>query len=62
MRPAVRLRDKPLTMKPRITIAPGGLLWVERLDSALWPEAELADNITEAINIALNWAGPKDTK
>jgi hypothetical protein len=57
----VRLRDQPLTRKPRITIALGGLLWVERLDPAMWPEVELADNITEAIDIALNWAGPKDT-
>lgn len=56
-----RLRDQPLTRKPRITCAVGGLLWVERLDSAMWPEAELADNITEAIAIALAWAGPKDT-
>jgi len=56
----VRLRDQPLTRKPRITCAGRGLLWVERLDSAMWPEAELADNITEAIDIALEWAGPKD--
>lgn len=56
----MRLRDQPLTRKPRIVTATAGFLWVERLDSALWPEAELADNITEAINIALNWAGPKE--
>ena len=58
----MRLRDQPLTRKPRIITATAGLLWVERLDPAMWPEAQLADNLTEAIDIALEWAGPKDTK
>lgn len=63
-----RLRDSRLTLKPRVTRAKFARgFWVERMTQSNHPghyrlaQTKLVDDFTEALALALEWAGPKET-
>lgn len=55
-----RLRDRRLTPKPRIVVSPHGFFNVERLNPyAPGSEVYTATSLSEAVDTAVEWAGPK---
>lgn len=56
-----RLRDRRLTPKPRIVVSAHGFFNVDRLNpSTPGSEVHVADTYAEAVEKALEWAGPKE--
>lgn len=55
-----RLRDRRLTPKPRIVVSTHGFFNVERLNPyAPGSEVYTAMSLAEAVDTAVEWAGPK---